>query len=76
MRIAFTHDTKPNMKKSNPIIKMEITVSLLVNELTSTAAVSDLLIGHIYSGFVAASVSFETSAADALSRKIIQFEWD
>jgi hypothetical protein len=43
IRMAFTHETKPKMKKRRPIIKMEMMVSFFVSELTSTAVVSVLL---------------------------------
>ena len=36
--MAFTHDTKPNMKNSTPTIRIEITVSRLLSELASTVA--------------------------------------
>jgi len=41
--MAFTHETKPKMKKRRPMIKIEMMVSFFVRELTSTAAARVLL---------------------------------
>jgi len=41
--MAFTHETKPKMKKRRPMIKIEMIVSFLVNEPISIEAVSVLL---------------------------------
>ena len=43
IRMAFTHETKPKMKKRRPIINIEMIVSFFVNEPMSTEAVSVLL---------------------------------
>ena len=41
--MAFTHETKPKIKKRRPMIKIEMIVSFLVNEPISIDAVSVLL---------------------------------
>jgi hypothetical protein len=41
--MAFTHETKPKMKKRRPMIRMAMIVSFFVNEPMSTEAVSALL---------------------------------
>ena len=48
IRIAFTHDTKPKIKKSNPMIRIEIKESRLVKELTSMVGDIVLAIVFIY----------------------------
>ena len=67
IRIAFTHDTKPKIKKSSPMIRIEIKEALLVRELTSMAGDIVLAIVFIYVIILA-----ERRRAEALSRKQIQ----
>ena len=42
IRIALTQETKPKMKNSRPMMRMEMVVSFFVNELMSTGAVAVL----------------------------------
>src|SRR5678816_942242 len=46
MRIAFTQETKPKMKKRRPIMRVEMTVSFFVSERISTEAACILLMNR------------------------------
>ena len=66
--MEFTHETKPKMKKSRPMIKMEMMVSFFVRELTSTAAARVLLMDENYFTGIVETVFSESSNAERLSR--------
>ena len=66
--MAFTHETKPKMKKSKPIIKIEMMVSFFVRELTSTAAARVLLMKGNYFTVIVETVFSESNNAERLSR--------
>ncbi len=46
--MALTHETKPKIKNNKPMMRIEIKVSRLVNELASIAA-AILLMGFKFS---------------------------
>jgi hypothetical protein len=50
--MAFTHETKPKMKKRRPIIKIEMMVSFFVRELTSIFFCKGTYINCSSQGFV------------------------
>ena len=60
--MAFTHETKPKMKKRRPIIKIEMIVSFLVNELISTEGVSGLLMKLKVIFVLSLKLYFQTAA--------------
>ena len=63
IRIAFTHETKPKMKNSNPMMRIEIKESLLLKELTSIVVAIVLPAIFIYALIVG-----ESREAEDLSR--------
>ena len=63
IRMAFTHETKPKIKNSSPMMRIEIKESLLVKELTSIVVAIVLLAIFTYALIVG-----ERRAADDLSR--------
>ena len=63
IRIAFTHETKPKIKNSTPMMRIEIKESLLLKELTSI--VDAIVLPAI---FTYALIVGESSEAEDLSR--------
>jgi len=69
IRIAFTHETKPKIKNNIPIMKIEITASRFVKELTLGLAEIVLPVIFIY-----IVIFVGRSAEENLSRNKVQWE--
>src|SRR5215204_6270030 len=72
--MAFTHETKPKIKKRVPIINMEMKVSLFVNEPASTTAVIDFAMNLNYR-LVVSRLELRSAAEDS-SRYNVQLAWN